>query len=133
MRPEADIAAAAHSLGDSLARLKETAISYGRGQIEGLRDSVEEEGHRRAIMLVSAGAALALLCLCLLFAGAAVIIAFRNTYPALAAAAVATTLLLLAALAAWVLRRAQRRKPSFAGWAMTLLFTLLSHYRGAPR
>jgi uncharacterized membrane protein YqjE len=133
MRPEADIGAAARNLGDSLARLKETTINYGRGQIEGLRDSVEEEGRRRATMLASAIAIFVLLCLCVVFAGVAVIIAFRDTYPALAAAGVAVTLLLFAGVAAWVLRRAQRRKPSAVGWVMTLLFTLLSHYRGAPR
>jgi uncharacterized membrane protein YqjE len=133
MHAPADIAAAARDLCDSLTRLKDTTIGYGRGQAEALRESVEAEGRRRAVMLASACAAFILLCLCIMFAGVAVIIAFRETYPALAAAAVAATLLLLAAVAAWILRRAQRRKTVAVSWIVTLLFTLLSQLRGAPR
>ena len=125
MSGETDVARATRNLADSLARLKQTTASYGRGRLDELRTSADAEVRRRVTVLVCACAALVLLYFAVLFAGVAVIIAFHQTHPALAAGGVALAFLLLAGLSVWLMARAHRRRTPAAGWVMSLLATVL--------
>lgn len=126
------MAQAVHNLADSVARLRQTTASYGRGKLDELRGSADAEIHRRLTVLACAGALFVLLCLATLFAGVAVILAFRDTYPALAATGVAGAFLLLAGTAAWLMVRAHRRRRPAVGWVLSLL-GLVAQVRRAMR
>lgn len=121
MSDQADVARAARNLADSVARLKQTTASYGRGRLDELRGSADAEVRRRVTVLVAACAAFVLLYFAVLFGGVAIIIAFRDTHPALAAAGVAAGFLLLAVIAVWLMARAHRRRRPAVGWVMSLL------------
>jgi threonine/homoserine/homoserine lactone efflux protein len=122
---EPDVAQAARNLADSLARLKQDAVNFGVGKIEGARHSAEAEVRRRIVVVAGACAALLFIVLAIVFAGVAVILAFADTHPALAAAGVAVGYLLLAGLAAWLMARAHRRRPKALGQVASLAGLLL--------
>lgn len=125
MAGEADVAQAARNLADSLARLKDDAVGFGRGKIEDAHHSAQAEVRRRIIMVAGACAALLFVVLAIVFAGVAVILAFADTHPALAAAGVTLAYLLLAGLAVWMMVRAHRRRPRTMGQVASLAGLLL--------
>src|SRR5688572_1240707 len=96
MSSDAEVADAARNLADSLSRLKATTAGYGRGKLDGLRDTAGAEVRRRVLVLAAAGVLYVMVCLAMVFGGVAVVLAFRDTHPALAAAGVAATFLLMA-------------------------------------
>src|SRR6188472_1598279 len=132
MDREPDVAAAARDLADSLARLKQAAADYGRERLDDLRGSVEAQLRRRLWMLAGGCFLLVLLAQALLFAGVAIIMAFRATHPALAAASVAAGWLVVAGVLAWLIARAGRRRPQVESWLFGLL-GLLATWRQLAR
>lgn len=124
MAGEPDVAQAARNLADSLARLKEDALGFGRGKVEGARNAARAEVRRRLTVFAGAIAGALFLLLAIVFAGVAVILAFADTHPALAAAGVAVAYLLLAGIAAWLMVRAHRRRPKSLGQVASLAGSL---------
>lgn len=116
---------AARNLSHSLGRLKESTAAYGRNRMHGAQASVRGEVRRRMAVLI---AACAVACSCLfgiLFAGIAVIVAFRDSQPALAGACVAAFFFVLAGAAAWWMRHEHRRRPQRTAWLTGAIALLL--------
>lgn len=125
MAGEPDVAQAARNLADSLARLKADTAGFGRGKLEGLRDSASSELHRRLTVAIGACALLLLSFLGIVFGAVAIILAFGDTHPALAAAGVAGGFFLLAGLCAWLAVRAHRLRPKAMGRVASVAGMLL--------
>lgn len=125
MSTDAKVADAARNLASSLSRLKATATGAGREKLDALRDSAGAEVRRRVVIVAAALAVYVLGFLAIVFGGVAVILAFRDTHPALAAGGVALFFLLLAIACVVVIVRAHRRRPGAAGMLMPLLGLLV--------
>jgi uncharacterized membrane protein YqjE len=117
---DAGVGQAAHNLSESLARLLASATRYGQGTLETVMESLQAEQQQRVALVLSAAGLFLLLALAGLFAGTAVILAFRETHPDRAAAAVAGGFLLLAGIVAWYMSRLCRQRPSTFIWLASL-------------
>jgi uncharacterized membrane protein YqjE len=133
MTDDDGVGQAARKLSESIARLMDSATSYGRSTFENVRESLEAEQQQRVTLLFTAGALFLLLSLGCLFAGVAVILAFRATHPAWAAAAVATGFLLLAGAAGWYMARVRRQQPSTFIWLASLAGLVTQYLRASRR
>lgn len=128
MSPPPDVGQAASDLTHSLGRLVNTLGAYGQSRLREVNHAVTAEKRRWVARVVVALAALMLLFLGMLFAGAAVIIAFWDTHRVLAASLVGGGLLLLAGGAGWWLWYDLSRGPSVFDWAARMA-TLLLRWR----
>jgi hypothetical protein len=116
-----DWAEAAGNLSRSLQQLSETTKAYARSQLDRAATSMQAEKQRRMWMVLSAAALLLWLSIGAVFAGVTVMMAFRDTHPVLAASLVATGFFVLAGVAAWVLCRKWRQRPTAFEWIAGLL------------
>lgn len=128
MTTQPGIAEAAANLSHSLARLADSSAAYVRAQVDQAGRGLLAERRRRVWMLAGAAAAVLWLGVASLFAGLAIVAAFRDTHPALAAAWVAGGFLALAAIAVWILWLTACRRPSSQDWISRLVF-LFAEYR----
>jgi hypothetical protein len=129
MNDDAGIGQAARKLSESIARLMDSATSYGRSTLDTVRESLEAEQRQRVTLLFTAGALFLLLSLGCLFAGVAVVLAFRASHPAWAAAAVAGGFLMLAGAAGWHMARIRRQQPSTFIWLASLVGVFAQYLR----
>ncbi len=129
MSEEPDFTEAAGNLSRSLHRLAETAKAYARSQLDRAADGMQAEKKRRMWMVFSAAAMLLWLNIGLMFAGVAIVMAFRETHPVLATSLVATGFFVLAGVATWVLCRKLRQRPTAFEWIAGILATLAEYRR----
>jgi hypothetical protein len=97
-----------------------------------VKESLQAEQQQRVALVLSAAGLFLLLALAGLFAGAAIILAFRETQPDAAAAAVAGGFLLLAGIVAGYMSRLCRQRPSTFIWLASLA-GLFAQYLRAKR
>lgn len=128
MSSEPDCAEAAGNLSRSLERLAATAKAYARSQLDRAADSMQAEKRRRMWMLISGAAMLLWMTIGAVFAGMAIVVAFWETHRVPAIVAVAAGFFVLAGVAAWVLSRKWRQRPTAFEWIAGLL-GMFAEYR----
>jgi uncharacterized membrane protein YqjE len=126
------MAEAAANLSHSLSRLAATTAEYVRTRVDQADDALANEGRRQLWILLSAGALLFSLVLATVFAGVAIVMAYRDSNPVLAAVAVAAAFLALAATAVWVLLVKLRQRPSALQWIVEIA-ALVAGFRRPTR
>jgi uncharacterized membrane protein YqjE len=126
---EPDCAQAAGNLSRSLERLAATARAYARSQLDRAADSMQAEKKRWLWIMASSLALLLWLSIGAVFAGVAIVVACWETHRVLAAAAVAAGFFVLAGVAAWVLCRKWRQRPTAFEWIAGLLAMVVDYRR----
>jgi hypothetical protein len=126
---EPDVGQAARNLSDSLSRLMGNAVSYGRGTLGQVQESLAGEPRRHAKLVACIAALFLLVGLGSLFAGAAIVLAFLAPAPAWAAAAVSASFFLLSGLTAWYMLKVWRKRPSALHWLAPLAGSIAGYLR----
>ena len=126
-----DFAEAFANLSRSVTRLAESTSAYTRARLGQAADTMQSESRRRMWLVLSAAAMLLWLTIGVVFAGVAIIAAFWDTHRVIASCSVAAGFFVLAGVAAWVLRRKWRQRPTVFDWAAGIMSAFLALRRQA--